>query len=208
MREPKRTRRPVLTKLVLAFGLLALACGAEEPPADAQPPTPTGTEEALPEPEAGVEEPDPAPEQIGAPIDAEREGEPDPPVPERDPTEPEAGQTRPGGAAISADYACVDGDPEAGAEHYATLCASCHGARGGGEGPAAAGLNPKPRRHDDGAYMNELSNEHLFTVTKEGGPAVGKSPLMAPWGGTLSDDQIWDVVAFVRSLAEPAYRCP
>jgi mono/diheme cytochrome c family protein len=53
--------------------------------------------------------------------------------------------------------------------------------------------------------MNALSNEHLFKVIKEGGPAVGKSPLMAPWGGTLSDEQIWDVVAFVRSLAQPPY---
>ena len=31
------------------------------------------------------------------------------------------------------------------------------------------------------------------------------SPLMAPWGGVLSDAQIWDVIAFVRSLATPAY---
>jgi mono/diheme cytochrome c family protein len=30
---------------------------------------------------------------------------------------------------------------------------------------------------------------------------VGKSPLMAPWGGTLSDAQIRDVVAFVRTLS-------
>ena len=29
--------------------------------------------------------------------------------------------------------------------------------------------------------------------------------MMAPWGGVLSDPQIWDVVAFVRSLADPAY---
>ena len=28
---------------------------------------------------------------------------------------------------------------------------------------------------------------------------------MAPWGGMLSDAQIWDVVAFVRSLADPPY---
>ncbi len=88
---------------------------------------------------------------------------------------------------------------------YATYCSSCHGARGAGDGPVAAGLDPKPAKHTDGEYMNALSNEHLFKVIKEGGPAVGKSPLMAPWGGTLSDAQIWDVVAFVRSLAAPSY---
>jgi cytochrome c553 len=70
----------------------------------------------------------------------------------------------------------------------------------------AASLEPKPARHSDGAYMNALSNEYLFRVIKEGGAAVGKSPLMAPWAGALSDAQIRDVVAFVRSLAQPPYR--
>jgi cytochrome c oxidase cbb3-type subunit 3 len=51
--------------------------------------------------------------------------------------------------------------------------------------------------------MNALSDEHLFKVIKEGGPAVGKSPLMTPWGGTLSDDDIHDVVAYIRSIADP-----
>jgi mono/diheme cytochrome c family protein len=96
-------------------------------------------------------------------------------------------------------------DASRGAAHYQTLCASCHGPRGAGDGPAGAGLDPKPARHDDGAYMNALSNEHLFRVIKEGGAAVGKSPLMAPWGGALDDDQIRDVIAFLRSLAQPPY---
>jgi mono/diheme cytochrome c family protein len=91
---------------------------------------------------------------------------------------------------------------------YQQLCASCHGPRGAGDGPAGQALEPKPARHDDGAYMNALSNEHLFRVIKEGGAAVGKSPAMAPWGGTLDDARIWDVVAFVRSLAEPPYTGP
>lgn len=96
-------------------------------------------------------------------------------------------------------------DVAQGQQLYATYCASCHGAMGEGDGPVAAGLDPKPAKHTHGEYMNALSNEHLFRVTKEGGPAVGKSPLMAPWGGTLSDAQIWDVVAFMRSLADPPF---
>ena len=39
----------------------------------------------------------------------------------------------------------------------------------------------------------------------EGGMAVGLSPLMTPWGSVLSDEQIWTVVAFMRSLADPPY---
>ena len=99
-------------------------------------------------------------------------------------------------------------DPERGAAQYATLCASCHGPRGGGDGPIAASLDPKPADHSNGAVMNALSDETLFRVISEGGSAVGKSPLMAPWGGTLSDDDIRDVIAFIRTLADPPYRAP
>lgn len=97
------------------------------------------------------------------------------------------------------------GDVAAGKALYATYCASCHGMTGNGDGPVSAGLDPKPAKHTNGDYMNQLSHEHLVKVLKEGGPAVGKSPLMAPWGGTLSDAQIEDVIAYVRSLAEPPY---
>jgi mono/diheme cytochrome c family protein len=99
-------------------------------------------------------------------------------------------------------------DPEQGDALYQMYCAACHGARGAGDGPAGMALDPRPASHADGSYMNNLSNEHLFTVIKEGGPAVGKSPLMAPWGGSLSDEQVWDVVAFVRTLADPPYEGP
>jgi mono/diheme cytochrome c family protein len=51
--------------------------------------------------------------------------------------------------------------------------------------------------------MNPLSDEHLFNVIKLGGASVGKSPLMAPWGGALTDPQIHDVVAFLRTLSAP-----
>jgi len=107
-----------------------------------------------------------------------------------------------------ATFPCLDGNAARGEASYATYCASCHGVGGDGPGPAAAGLNPKPARHDDGTIMNALDNDHLVKVIQLGGPAVGKSPLMAPWGGTLSEAQIRDVVAYVRTLAEPPYSCP
>lgn len=124
-----------------------------------------------------------------------------PPAAEAPPAQPESAAP----TAAPAEAATATPDSAKGEQLYATYCSSCHGARGAGDGPVAAGLDPKPAKHTNGEYMNALSNEHLFKVTKEGGPAVGKSPLMAPWGGTLSDEQIWDVVAFVRSLAEPPY---
>ncbi len=89
---------------------------------------------------------------------------------------------------------------------YVTFCASCHGEDGAADGPMAAALNPKPAQHNDGAYMNALSDEHLFKVVKLGGPAVGKSPLMAGWGGSINDAQICDIIAFMRSIADPPYQ--
>ncbi len=99
----------------------------------------------------------------------------------------------------------VEADASRGQAQYAALCASCHGRRGGGDGPLAATLDPKPAQHDDGAYMNALSDEHLFTVIQRGGGAVGKSQLMGAWGGVLSDAQIRDVIAYIRTLAKPPY---
>ncbi|MCH2410067.1 cytochrome c [Myxococcota bacterium] len=105
-------------------------------------------------------------------------------------------------------FACIDGTASAGEASYNIYCTTCHGPGGNGEGPAAAALTPKPAKHNDGAYMNSLTNEHIIKVVAEGGAAVGKSPLMAPWGGVLNEAQIKDVLAYVRSLAVPAYTCP
>ena len=102
--------------------------------------------------------------------------------------------------------AATSGDPETGKADYQLYCATCHGPTGDGDGPAAQGLEPKPARHSDGAYMNRFTNDDLFQVIKFGGQSVEKSPLMAPWGGALSDQQIQNVIAFIRTLADPPHQ--
>jgi mono/diheme cytochrome c family protein len=104
----------------------------------------------------------------------------------------------------SAESAAVETDAEAGKADYHIYCASCHGETGAGDGPVAQALNPKPARHNDGAYMNPLKDDYLFKVIKFGGASVGKSPMMAPMG--LSDQQVRNVIAFMRTLAEPPYQ--
>ena len=89
---------------------------------------------------------------------------------------------------------------------YATYCAPCHGSRGGGDGPLAQMLVPRPARHNDAAFMNTHSDEYLIRLLNKGGPALGKSPLMGAWGKNLSEQQIRDLVAFLRTLAAPGYR--
>jgi len=88
---------------------------------------------------------------------------------------------------------------------YTANCSSCHGARGQGDGPLSAGLQPQPAKHADGVYMNALSNDHIYKVIAEGGAAVGKSSMMAPWGTSLSDDEINSLIVFIRTLADPPY---
>jgi len=100
--------------------------------------------------------------------------------------------------------AAIEPDAEAGKADYELYCASCHGKTGAGDGPLGQVLNPKPARHNDGAYMNPLTDDHLFKVIKFGGASVGKSPTMAPLG--LSDQQIHNVIAFIRTLADPPYQ--
>ncbi|MEM9176689.1 MAG: cytochrome c, partial [Myxococcota bacterium] len=97
---------------------------------------------------------------------------------------------------------------ETGESVYTANCSGCHGARGQGDGPLSAGLQPTPAKHADGVYMNALSNDHIYKVIAEGGAAVGKSSMMAPWGTSLSDDEINSLIVFIRTLAEPAYAGP
>ena len=91
-------------------------------------------------------------------------------------------------------------DVEQGKKLYGQFCVSCHGQSGKGDGPAAAALNPKPRDHTDKEAMSKLSDDDLLKVIKNGGASVGKSPLMPAWGASLKDDQIKDVIAYVRTL--------
>ncbi len=99
---------------------------------------------------------------------------------------------------LSADAATPKGDPTKGKATFIEKCAPCHGQQGKGDGPAGAALNPKPRNQSDAKYMSTLTDEHIFKAIKDGGASVGKSPAMPAWGSVLSNDDIWNVIAYVR----------
>jgi mono/diheme cytochrome c family protein len=94
------------------------------------------------------------------------------------------------------------GDLKAGKTKYDANCVGCHGATGKGDGPAAAALNPKPGNFTDGKAMKTLSDKFLFDIIKEGGVSQKKSPIMPASGKKLSDQDISDIVAYIRSLAK------
>jgi mono/diheme cytochrome c family protein len=61
---------------------------------------------------------------------------------------------------------------------FDTVCATCHGADGTGNGPAAASLTPKPRNYTDAAWQASVTDEDLKKTILLGGQGVGKSPMM------------------------------
>ena len=83
---------------------------------------------------------------------------------------------------------------------FNTVCATCHGTTGLGDGPAGQALDPQPASFADAEFWETRDDEHLFTVIKEGGPAVGKSPLMVGWGASYNDEQIQQLVEHVKSF--------
>ena len=99
-------------------------------------------------------------------------------------------------------------DPAAGKALFEANCASCHGVSGKGDGPVGAALNPPPRDFTVGEFKFDANgngtpgeDEDIVLVIQKGAMAYGGSALMAPWP-TLSDDQVVDVVAYIRSLKQ------
>jgi len=79
--------------------------------------------------------------------------------------------------------------PFVAATTFKTTCGPCHGENGEGNGPVAASLTPRPANFHDVAFWIGKDKAYIAKVIKEGGAAVGKSPLMVAWGGLFNDEQ-------------------
>lgn len=88
---------------------------------------------------------------------------------------------------------------KAGAAIFAKGCRSCHGLQGKGDGIAAPpGL--KPANLVDAEWKHGSTDKEIFKNIKEGiAPYDGMKPL----GKILSDTDIWNVINYIRSLAQP-----
>ena len=76
-------------------------------------------------------------------------------------------------------------------------CAMCHGEKGNGQGFMGAALIPPPRNFTCGSVMKDLPDGQLFWIIKNGSPGTG----MMSFAG-LPDEQVWQLIAYVRSLAK------
>lgn len=79
---------------------------------------------------------------------------------------------------------------------YEQSCAACHGFRGMGDGPVALQLTLPPTRFGDPLPTWNKTPAEWFHATKFG----RIENLMPPWQNSLSDDQIWQVVAYAWEL--------
>ena len=102
-------------------------------------------------------------------------------------------------ASVPAEYAGLTNSlgPDAavaGAEVFHANCEPCHGTQGHGDGPAASALDPAPK---DLAELQEIvGDDYLFWRINTGKPGTS----MIAWEGVLSEDQIWQLVTFIRTL--------
>ena len=90
------------------------------------------------------------------------------------------------------------GAPRA-ARLYHGFCATCHGVEGHGSWRAVLFLI-RPGDLGDGTRMRQHSDQYLFDIIQHGGANFGR-PGMPAFGYHVSDEEIRELVAYVRQLA-------
>lgn len=97
------------------------------------------------------------------------------------------------------------GDPKAGKVIYDESCARCHGKTGAGDGSDGANMYPKPRDFTTGIFKFKTSsykeklplNRDLYQTVSDGLSGTA----MPAWKGSLSFQDRWNVIAYVKQLA-------
>ena len=97
-----------------------------------------------------------------------------------------AGKTNPFGEEMAAE----------GAKIFQANCEMCHGPQGHGDGPAGQSLEPHPKNLV--TLQKSVGDDYLFWRVSEGKPGTS----MVAWKGILGEEQIWQVVSFMRTLNE------
>ncbi len=84
--------------------------------------------------------------------------------------------------------------------NYDTYCVQCHGMNRDGKGINSRDMSVQPRDHSDAKGMEDIPDDELLHAIKDGGLAVNKSVLMPAWGNVLTEDEIREMVAYLRHI--------
>jgi|KBSMisStaDraftv2_1062788.scaffolds.fasta_scaffold02718_14 mono/diheme cytochrome c family protein len=97
--------------------------------------------------------------------------------------------------AMSNPGAASNNDIKEGKTLYMANCSPCHGAKGKGDGVAAASLTPKPADHTSAIMLNETDGSIFYKITE------GRAP-MPQYKNAFTDKQRWELVAYIRTLCK------
>lgn len=93
--------------------------------------------------------------------------------------------------------------PASAKQNFEYYCAQCHGVDGKGKGVnATKDLPVAPRDLSDGSDLGSFTNDQIMNTLTKGGVANELSPIMPPWGNTLTKNEIKELVRFVRGLCK------
>jgi len=86
-------------------------------------------------------------------------------------------------------------------------CSRCHNPESTAERVSNYdNLETKPHAFTEGDTLNKMSDADLVAIISHGGPALNKSPLMPPYGYTLSKSDIQALVSYIRMVSDPPYK--
>ncbi|HBI22657.1 MAG TPA: hypothetical protein DDX84_00210 [Nitrospiraceae bacterium] len=98
--------------------------------------------------------------------------------------------------AIFATNSMAAGDAAKGEKIFKANCVVCHGDKGDGKGPAAAGMTPPPRNFTSATEMKGIDDARLHKSIVEGRPGTP----MVGFGKTLKPVDIDDVIAYIAAF--------
>ncbi len=109
-------------------------------------------------------------------------------------------------ALVAGPAAAAPGEAERGEAIYMQRCMACHGEEGDGDSAGAERLNPPPRDFTMAQYKIKTTgfedivpaDDDLFRMIRDGMPGTA----MPGWGDMLSNQDTWDLIAYIKVLGE------
>ncbi|MBI3781034.1 MAG: cytochrome c [candidate division NC10 bacterium] len=92
-------------------------------------------------------------------------------------------------------------------ENFQRYCVQCHGPEGRGDGVNATkdlGATPKDLTNAEG--LGRLTDDRVGEIIAKGGARNELSPLMPPWGNTLTGEEIRGLVRLIRDLCKCTFK--